>query len=192
MKKKTPLADITAKARVALRGYWLQAIGVTIAYNLLIQGANLLPGFGSLVVLLYSGPLLAGLCVYFIGLNRGGSSFSQLFDGFDFFGKALGTYLLRTLYIFLWSLLLIIPGIIKTYSYSMTFFILADNPSIGINEAIARSRDMMDGNKWRLAYLHARFIGWGLLCILSLGIGYLWLIPYISASVAAFYEDIKG
>jgi uncharacterized membrane protein len=191
MNTQTPLADITSNARTALRGNWGQAIGVVLVYNLLIQSANLLPGFGGLVVLLYSGPLLAGLCAYLLALHRGNSSFSQIFDGFNFFGKALGAYLLRTLYIFLWSLLLVIPGMIKAYSYSMTFFILADNPSMGINEAITHSRELMDGNKGRLLCLYVRFIGWSFLCILTLGIGTLWLIPYISAAVAAFYEDIK-
>ena len=95
------------------------------------------------------------------------------------------------LFTFLWTLLLIIPGIIAVLSYSMTFYILADDNSIGAMEAIDKSKKMMDGYKWKYFCLGLRFIGWSLLCILTLGIGFLWLLPYMQVSVVKFYDDIK-
>lgn len=100
--------------------------------------------------------------------------------------------LLQTLYTILWSLLLIIPGIIASYSYAMTKYILADNPELTASEAIAQSKQMMSGNRMRLFCLYFSFIGWDLLCGLTFGIGNLWLTPYKQAAIAAFYREISG
>ncbi|MDR2806022.1 MAG: DUF975 family protein, partial [Dysgonamonadaceae bacterium] len=116
----------------------------------------------------------------------------DLFEGFKNYGKVLGTTLLTTLYIFLWMLLLIIPGIIKSYSYAMTPYLLRDNPELGADELICKSMEMMKGHKKKLFLLDLSFIGWGLLCIYTLGSGFLWLAPYISSSHAAFYEDLRA
>ena len=97
---------------------------------------------------------------------------------------------LQALYVFLWTLLLIIPGIVAGYRYAMTNFILAENPELDASEAINRSKAMMDGNKYRLFCLDFSFIGWGILAALTLGIGSLWLTPYTRAAQAAFYRDI--
>jgi uncharacterized membrane protein len=96
------------------------------------------------------------------------------------------------LFILLWTLLLIIPGIIAAISYSMTFYILADDNSIGAMDAIDKSKKMMDGYKWKCFCLGLRFLGWALLCILTLGIGFLWLMPYMQVSMAKFYDDVKA
>lgn len=100
--------------------------------------------------------------------------------------------LLRGLYIFLWSLLLLIPGIYASYSYAMVNYILAENPDLTAREALARSKEMMEGNRWRLFCLEMSFFGWSLLSILTLGIGSLWLTPYAQAAFAAFYREISG
>ena len=94
-------------------------------------------------------------------------------------------------YTFLWTLLLIVPGIIKALSYSMTSFVLYDNPEMKNNEAIELSMKMMDGHKTALFWLYLTFIGWGILCIFTFGIGYFWLAPYMQASLAQFYEEVK-
>ena len=94
--------------------------------------------------------------------------------------------------IFLWSLLLLIPGIIKSFAYAMTPFVLVDNPELSCYEAIKRSQELMKGNKWRYFLLALSFLGWILLGILSLGIGLFWIIPYIETTTAAFYYDIKA
>ena len=115
----------------------------------------------------------------------------NIFEGFQNFKSAVGAYLLMLLFIFLWMLLLIIPGIIAAFSYSMTFYILADDPSISPMDAIDKSKAMMKGKKWKYFLLNLRFLGWALLCLLTFGIGFLWLIPYIQVSIAKFYDDIK-
>ena len=100
--------------------------------------------------------------------------------------------LLMTIFIALWSLLLVVPGIIKAYSYAMTPFILEENPELSANEAIDRSRYMMRGHKFDLFWLQLSFIGWFFLCILTAGIGFLWLQPYYTTAQAAFYEEVKA
>lgn len=102
------------------------------------------------------------------------------------------TPLLKMIFIFLWTLLLIIPGIIKSYSYAMTDFIIADNPKITPTEAINRSRELMNGHKWRLFKLNFSFIGWILLGILAFGVGLFFVYPYILAANTAFYLDLIG
>ena len=118
------------------------------------------------------------------------ASLGTIFHYFPHWKVAVLTRLRRTVIIFLWSLLLIIPGIIATYSYAMTDCILAENPSLTPKEAMARSKALMVGNRWRLFCLELSFIGWVILCLFTLGIGALWLEPYISASFTAFYRDL--
>ncbi|MBV1888515.1 MAG: DUF975 family protein, partial [Urechidicola sp.] len=84
-----------------------------------------------------------------------------------------------------------IPGIIAALSYSMTFFIIADDESIKPMDAIDESKRMMDGHKWKLFEMYIRFFGWSVLCLLTLGIGFLWFIPYMHVSLAKFYDDLK-
>jgi uncharacterized membrane protein len=95
-------------------------------------------------------------------------------------------------FILLWMLLLIIPGIIAALSYSMTFYIIADDETMDAMEAIDKSKAMMDGYKWKYFCLALRFVGWALLCILTLGIGFFWLMPYMQVTNAKFYEDVKA
>ena len=117
--------------------------------------------------------------------------FGQIFSKASMFGKAFWLRLRMGIFTFLWTLLLIIPGIIKSYAYSMSGFILAENSEMTAKEAMKVSEKMMAGNKWRLFCLQFSFIGWQLLCILSLGIGFLWLTPYMNAATAAFYDEIS-
>ena len=112
--------------------------------------------------------------------------------GFGNYFHNIGGMLLMIILIFLWSLLLLIPGIIKSFAYAMTPFVLVDNPELPCYEAIKRSQELMKGNKWRYFLLALSFLGWILLGILSLGIGFFWIIPYIETTTAAFYYDIKA
>ena len=109
----------------------------------------------------------------------------------DYWHKVWGMFLMFV-FVFLWSLLLIIPGIVKIFSYAMTPFILDENPELSANDAIDRSRAMMKGHKFDLFWLLLSFIGWFILTLLTLGIGGLWLQPYMQTSVSAFYEDVKA
>ena len=148
--------------------------------------------------------------------------FKDLFSQFHRLGDGFCMNFLVGLYTVLWTLLFVIPGIIKTYSYAMTPYILAENPGMTATEAITESRRIMDGNKWRLFCLSFSFIGWALLCaapaLIALGIligiavrttsflpilwiiplsiplsiGGLFLNPYQEAAWAAFYRDVSG
>jgi uncharacterized membrane protein len=109
----------------------------------------------------------------------------------NYWHKVWGMFLVM-LFTFLWSLLFIIPGIVKCFSYSMTPFILEEHPELSANEAIDHSRAMMKGHKFDLFWLLLSFIGWGFLCLFTFGIGYLWLTPYMETAVADFYEDVKA
>lgn len=120
------------------------------------------------------------------------AGFENLFQYFPYWKNAVCTRLLKGLYTFLWTLLLVIPGIIASYSYAMTEYILAEHPEMTAGEAIAASKEMMYGNRWRLFCLHVSFIGWAILCALTLGIGRLWLDPYENVAGAAFYREISG
>ena len=115
-----------------------------------------------------------------------------LFSYFDIWKTTVISRLLRSAYIFLWSLLFIIPGIVASFSYAMTDYILAEHPELTASEAIERSKEMMRGNRFRLFCLDLSFIGWSILCIFTLGIGNLWLTPYKNAAKAAFYREVSG
>ncbi len=117
---------------------------------------------------------------------------NTLFGYFPYWKTLIAANLRQIIYIFLWSLLFIIPGIIAGYSYAMTGYILAENPELSSKEAIERSKQMMEGNRFRLFCLELSFIGWSILCIFTLGIGDLWLTPYMQAALAAFYRDVSG
>lgn len=117
-------------------------------------------------------------------------SFHDLFSQFDRFGQGFAQAFLRKLYTALWGLLFIIPGIIKSLSYAMTPYIMAENPDMTASEAINRSKEMMDGYKGDLFILHLTFIGWEILAAMTLNIGYLVLNPYKNAADAAFYRQL--
>lgn len=125
-------------------------------------------------------------------VDRAEAKIESLFTYFYNWKTTAATRFLKGLYILLWSLLFIIPGIIANYSYAMTGYILAEHPELTASEAIERSKEMMSGNRFRLFCLHFSFIGWSILCAFTLGIGNLWLKPYIQASTAAFYREISG
>lgn len=125
-------------------------------------------------------------------VDHNDAGFEHLFNYFPYWANAVCTRLLKGLYVFLWSLLLIVPGIIASYSYAMTEYILAENPEMTASEVIAASKEMMEGNKWRLFCLQISFIGWSILCAFTMGIGNLWLNPYKNAATAAFYREISG
>ena len=134
-----------------------------------------------------------GYCRFNLNLvDRQNPGFETLFAYFSYWKTAMIARLLQTLYCFLWTLLFVIPGIVATYSYAMTGYILAEHPDMTASEAIAASKEMMKGNRWRLFCLHLSFIGWMILVTFTLGIGNLWLTPYRQAAAAAFYREVSG
>ncbi len=118
---------------------------------------------------------------------------SNMFTGaFKPYPRAVGLSLLYMLFVFLWSLLLYIPGIIKALAYAMSPYILKDYPELTPNQALNLSMKMMKGHKFDLFCLILSFMGWCILAVFTMGIGYLWLAPYMGTTIAAFYEDVKA
>lgn len=145
----------------------------------------------SLVQFIMGGPVQLGYSQFLLKMHRGeDAQVKDLFSQFYRFAEGFCLYLLRGIFIVLWSMLFVIPGIVKSYSYAMAHFIMAEDPSISCVDAITRSRQLMDGHKAELFVLRLSFIGWHFLCILTCGIGYLWLIPYQNAAEAAFYHNL--
>lgn len=185
-----PLAqDFRAAARDRLSGNW----GVSIAVCLVafaIIGAASFTFVGSILLV---GALELGMYMYFCQLMMGGKpEFVTLFNRFEIFFKACGLYLFIGLFVFLWGLLLWVPGIIAAYRYAMAPYLMAEYPEMGIQEAVNRSKQMMDGHKWRLFCLHMSFIGWAILSLFTAGLLLIWLMPYMQAAEAAFYLNITN
>jgi uncharacterized membrane protein len=184
--------EIMTAARNTLRGNWGLAIGTSVIYLVIIMASSSIPRVGAMINLVIAGPLNVGLCIFFLSLIRKNNpEIKNLFDGFSSFANSLAAYLLVALFTLLWMLLLIVPGIIASLSYSLTLYILADNPNIDAMAAIRKSKAMMMGNKAKLFCLYGRFFGWFMLGLLTLGIGFLWIFPYFMTSMANFYEDLK-
>lgn len=187
-------SDLKNEAIAALDGKWGMAAILTFVYLIIAGCLSSIPWIGALVSLLISWPLAYGYTIIFYDLlrERKNIEIACLFDGFKDFGRIWGTGILVTIYTMLWTLLLVIPGIIKGYSYAMTPYLLKDEPELKYNAAIEKSMRMMNGHKMKLFLLDLSFIGWALLCILTLGIGFLFLNPYVVSAKAAFYEDLKA
>lgn len=181
------------------------------------NSAEKVSSMSGLYVFLVTGAFTLGITLFFLNLfRRKPTDPAQVFSGFEQFFKALGLFFVMSVFIFLWSLLLIVPGIIAALRYSQAFFILADDPTKGVFQCINESKWMMRGNKGSLFWLELSFIGWILLTNIAVMIlqGFLfpifgggvimvildwifslaicWVIAYIFATEAAFYEILRG
>lgn len=191
------------RALSALENKWGNFVAITFVYGFIIGITQILSGdkdspailhLIGLVLFILALPLTWGFQTLFLGAVRGGEATAKdLFEGYnkELFSRVLTTTLLYYVYVFLWSLLLLIPGCIKSYSYAMTPYILKDNPEMKNNAAIEESMRMMDGHKLELFLLDLSFIGWAILSILTCCIGFLWLVPYMNMARVNFYEDLK-
>ena len=191
------------RALSALENKWGNFVLITFVYGFIIGITQVLSGdkdspailhLIGLVLFILALPLTWGFQTLFLGAVRGGEATAKdMFEGYnkELFSRVLTTTLLYYVYVFLWSLLLLIPGCIKSYSYAMTPYILKDNPEMKNNAAIEESMRIMNGHKLELFLLDLSFIGWALLSFLTCGIGFLWLAPYMNMARVSFYEDLK-
>ena len=148
---------------------------------------------GALFSIFVTNAITVGVSNYFVKNTDSKPSFADAFSGFKVkYGRNIGTLLLVGIKTVLWTLLFIIPGIIKTYEYSIIPYILADDPEISSKDAFKKAKQLMKGNKWRLFKLEFSFIGWFVLCVLTLGIGTFFLLPYVNAANAEFYAELKN
>lgn len=147
----------------------------------------------SVANLLITGPMTYGFINVVIKNNNGEKpSVKDLFAGFKYFGQLFVLNLLLSIYIVLWGLLLIIPGIIKSIAYSRAFYIFYENPTLSAKECIKQSMGLMKGHKWEYFCLMFSYIGWFILCALTLGILTLWVLPKVETADYIFYNLING
>ncbi len=172
-------------------------IGILFLVTLINYGitaiASSLSIVGSLLNAIFLTPSLSlGIIMVYLKLiNEQSFKAGDIFEGFYDWWSAFKVTFLEGLFIFLWSLLLIVPGIIKSYSYAMAIYILAENKGMSALEAINKSKKMMDGHKMDLFVLQLSFLGWALLVIVTLGIAAIWVAPYMHATYANFYKSLK-
>jgi uncharacterized membrane protein len=186
-------SEIRAEARRLLSGQWNNCAIIMLVFGILQAGLSAIPVLGYFSFLIVTGPLALGLAAIYTNLVRGGSfGIETLFKAKDDFMRSFIAGLLVLLFTLLWSILLIIPGIIASLSYSMTFFILNDNPRVSASDAIKLSQEMMMGHKMELFMLMLSFIGWFILGVIGWGIPFLWIGAYYYASFALFYQSISG
>lgn len=179
-----PNLDVDVGKRIFGSWNWEIIEGFRISFS------NGILGFAAFII---GGVLDLGYAQFLLKQHDGqGPQLDDLFSQFDRFGTGFAQQSLRTLYTVLWSLLLIVPGIIAALSYAMTPYILAEHPDLTASEAIARSKQLMDGHKVDLFVLYLTFIGWDLLAALTLNLGNLALNPYKNAAITVFYRDITG
>ena len=190
-------SNIRARAREALgknifSRKWLMLVLMMAVTSIVLSAANYI-GCG-LGTLLLSGPLYVGIYGVCLKMIRGYEDipFESAFEGCYKFGPNLILGLMQTLIVALWSLLFIIPGIVKSYSFALAYYIRADHPEYDWRTCLNESERMMKGHKWRLFTLHFSFIGWILLSILTCGIGFIWVNAYQQTATAIFYEELKS
>lgn len=187
--------ELKTAAKNQLKGNWGWAILISLAATF----------FGSLLssasIGILAGMLLWGATYTYLSLvdgNKIDNVFSGIFSSFtnNRFIPTLITSLLSEIFLCLWTLLFIIPGIVKAYSYALAPYIVKDmvdsGKKVAPTEAISESRKVMDGHKGQLFVLDLSFIGWAILSCLTLGIGFLWLIPYVRVTHANFYRQLVG
>lgn len=189
-------ADLKRRARAQLGGQifstnWVYAVLTALIVAVLSYGINVLAGLGWIVSIAVSGPLSVGVAAMYLKQSRDGQpmALGEIFNGFySDFGGCFLLNLLRTIFVFLWSLLLLVPGIIKQYSYSMSDYVKAEHPEYDWRQCLNESARLTDGHKWELFILDLSFLGWAIVGSLCLGIGTLWVAAYKQATYAQCYE----
>ncbi len=185
--------ELMSGARHALSGKWLFAIVMFIALGVYQAGAHVIPVIGSLAVFLFAGSVGVGYNRFSLAISRGKIPEAGIvLSGFKNFATNTIAFILMFIFVLLWMLLLVIPGIVKAYAYSQTLYLLAEHPDMTAIEAITKSRELMHGNKLKLFGLSLYMLGLAILCVLTLGIGFIWLMPYQNIVFARFYDDLQS
>lgn len=189
-------AELKAMAKAQIKGNIGILFVITLIIGLISGAAGAVLAFvpgGSVIASIIITPAftISLLRVYQNLVREQKPKVGDAFTGFDDFWTAFKAQLLVSVFTFLWSLLFVIPGIIKGFSYSQTMLVVAENKGISAREALNRSKAMMEGHKMDLFVLGLSFIGWGLLCGITFGIAYIWVGPYMQATLVNFYNDVK-
>lgn len=197
-------AELKRHAKDQLRGKWGLAVGSIFVVMLIQLVVNFISNFiednivllliAFLVSMVVSTVLSIGICRFSLNFayEDRQPAFKDIFSGFQVILKAIGLSLLLTIIVVVGMVLLIIPGIIFCYMFSQSFFILADDNSKSVIQCLKESAAMMKGYKFKYFVLTLSFLGWMLLGAITLGIGLLWVIPYMNVTLASFYLKVKN
>lgn len=211
-------SEIRQEALSIMKGNWSSGVIVTLVFLVVVAACALMTSFagsclGSIgggktvaeaisemlyivVSILVFYPFAMSIIMLFLSFVQRGESLSVkgLMQAFKspYYGKSIGLYLLIAIFTALWTLLLIVPGIIKSLSYALAPYILAENPELTANQAINKSMAMMKGYKMQLFLISLGYALLSLLSIVALGIPLLWLYPYYQVVMAKFYEEVKS
>ncbi|MBO4989355.1 MAG: DUF975 family protein [Clostridia bacterium] len=189
--------EIKEKAKAQLGGKifgskWLIALVVDLIVTVILgAGAGVTLG---LLIIVLTGVMNYGHAYVYLKNARDGEQMEigDVFKGFNSdFGDLFLLGFMQSLFIALWSILLVVPGIVKSYSYAMAYYLKVDHPEMNWKDCITESRNLMQGHKWELFVLDLSFIGWYIVGALCLGVGTLWVSPYHNSARALFYESIK-
>ena len=199
-------AELKAKAKKSLKGHYGSAIAVLLVLGILTvlpsiftplfknssEQTQIIASFViSLVSLLITSLLSLGAISFYLKLFRHKKvDFNELFSKTNLWIACLVAIIMMSIFTTLWTLLLIIPGIIASYRYRLTPYVLIDNPKIGGLDAITKSKELMRGHKMELFVLDLSFIGWNILAVLTFGLLYFWLAPYMNATYAGYYDNL--
>ena len=181
-------AQLKNLAKSQIKGNVLMLALITVIGMGLGYLASMIPVLGLFVM-----PLMS-LCIIYVYLKLANGvkpDISELFNHFDAIWPVFKVYVLTMVFTVLWTMLLVIPGIIKAYAYSQAYYVLAENPGIGAREALRRSEAMMKSHKMEMFMLNMSFMGWAILGTFTFGLLYIWLIPYMQATMTNFYNSIK-
>jgi len=196
-------------AKSKLSGNWPKAAVVTFVLWLLTDAftqeafikfgssgsttVNPTSGLFNIISLIVTGPLALGAIYFYMKLESGEEpNISIVFDGFQDFKRGLIFHLVSSIFIILWTLLLVVPGIIAAIRYSMGYYLMIENPDMEPMEALRESSELMKGYKMDFFMFALSFLGWALLSAITLGIGFLLLVPYYQMSKLNFYRKITG
>jgi uncharacterized membrane protein len=176
-----PFAAMDPQVLMAIGMAVLGVLGIVFVISFLLQ------------IFLFN-PLKIGCHAFFSDniQQDGAAGLDALMTGFRNYGRSFVTMLLRSIFLALWSMLFVIPGLIKAYSYRMVPYIIRDNPELSPTEVITRSRKMMNGHKWATFVMDLSFLGWILLGAITFGLGLIfWTDPYLASTEAALYQELK-
>lgn len=200
--------ELKSQAKESLKGRWFKIILIVLFTTILISSQSYIESYQeirgievsfnfmsplSIINILLSGFISTGLCKYLLKFVNPmvDEDFGDIFSYGKYFFKLFGLHILITVLTFIGLILLVIPGVILIYAYSQSYYIMAENPELSITECMKKSRQLMDGHKGELFLLHLSFIGWGILAILTVGIGFLWLTPYMKVTETYYYLYLK-
>ena len=192
--------QIMKEAQESLKGKWGISIAACLIAGVITIMITILGGYlinedwgGNLLSLFVTPPIGVGLALFFLNIHTGNKlEIKTIFNPFkDVWLNSVLAYFMMIVIIIIGSILFIIPGIIASLMFSQVFYIIAEDNKIDPYNALVKSKKMMDGNKWKLFKIILRILLLAIVCILTLGIGFIWLAPYQNAVYAKFYNLLK-